>query len=61
MAQAIKLAKKGLGQSNPNPIVGAVIVADDKIISTGYHQQFGGPHAEVEAIHNCHDKTLLKK
>ena len=43
MAQAIKLAKKGLGQSNPNPIVGAVIVADDKIISTGYHQQFGGP------------------
>jgi diaminohydroxyphosphoribosylaminopyrimidine deaminase/5-amino-6-(5-phosphoribosylamino)uracil reductase len=61
MAQAIKLAKKGLGQCNPNPIVGAVIVAEDKIIATGYHQQFGGPHAEVIAIHNCKDKTLLKK
>jgi len=61
MAQAIKLAKKGLGQCNPNPIVGAVIVADDKIIATGYHQEFGGPHAEVVAIHNCKDKTLLKK
>jgi len=61
MAQAIKLAKKGLGQCNPNPIVGAVIVTDDKIIATGYHQQFGGPHAEVEAIHNCKDKTLLKE
>ena len=61
MAQAIKLAKKGLGQCNPNPIVGAVIVADDKIIATGFHQQFGGPHAEVVAIHNCKDKSLLKK
>ena len=61
MAEAIKLARKGLGQCNPNPIVGAVIVADDKIIATGYHQQFGGPHAEVEAIHNCKDKTLLNK
>jgi len=61
MAQAIKLAKKGLGQCNPNPIVGAVIVADDKIIATGYHQEFGGPHAEVVAIHNCKNKTLLKK
>ena len=61
MAEAIKLARKGLGQCNPNPIVGAVIVADDKIISTGYHHQFGGPHAEVEAIHNCKDKTLLNK
>jgi len=61
MARAIKLAKKGLGQCNPNPIVGAVIVADDKIIATGYHQQFGGPHAEVLAIHNCKDKALLKK
>jgi len=61
MAQAIKLAKKGLGQCSPNPVVGAVIVTDDKIIATGYHQQFGGPHAEVIAIHNCKDKALLKK
>ena len=61
MAQAIRLAKKGLGQCKPNPIVGAVIVADDKMIATGYHQQFGGPHAEVIAINNCKDKSLLKK
>lgn len=61
MAQAIRLAKKGLGRCNPNPIVGAVIVAEDKIIATGFHQQFGGPHAEVIAINNCKDKSLLKK
>lgn len=61
MAKALKLAKKGLGRCSPNPVVGAVIVADDKILSTGYHQKFGGAHAEVEAINNCKDKTLLKK
>lgn len=50
MKLAIKLAKKGLGKVNPNPPVGAVIVKDGKILSTGYHKYYGGNHAEREAI-----------
>ena len=45
-----KLAKKGLGQVYPNPLVGAVLVKNGRIISTGNHNFFGGPHAEDEAI-----------
>lgn len=50
MKLAIKLAKNGLGKVNPNPPVGAVIVKDGKIVSTGYHKYYGGNHAEREAI-----------
>jgi diaminohydroxyphosphoribosylaminopyrimidine deaminase/5-amino-6-(5-phosphoribosylamino)uracil reductase len=53
MARAIELAKKGVGFVNPNPLVGAVIVKDDKIIGEGYHQKFGGPHAEINAINSA--------
>ena len=50
MRKAIELAKKGIGHVNPNPLVGAVIVKDDKIIGQGYHKVYGGPHAEVNAV-----------
>ncbi len=50
MKIALELAEKGRGSVSPNPMVGAVIVHDGKIISSGYHAQFGGPHAEVNAI-----------
>ena len=50
MRKAIALAKKGVGHVNPNPLVGAVIVKDDKIIGQGYHKVYGGPHAEVNAV-----------
>ena len=50
MSMAIKLAQKGRGWTNPNPMVGAVIVKDAVILGEGYHQRFGGAHAEVEAI-----------
>ena len=50
MKRAIDLAKKGIGHVNPNPLVGAVIVRDDKIIGEGYHKVYGGPHAEVNAV-----------
>lgn len=50
MKRAIDLAKKGIGHVNPNPLVGAVIVKDGKIIGEGYHKVYGGPHAEVNAI-----------
>ncbi len=50
MQHALLLAKKGVGQVNPNPMVGAVICRDGKVIAEGYHRAFGGPHAEEEAI-----------
>lgn len=53
MLRAIELAKKGTGFVNPNPLVGAVIVKDGKIIGEGYHERYGEPHAERNAIKNC--------
>lgn len=50
MRQAIRLAKKGLGRTSPNPAVGAVIVKGNKVMSRGYHRWAGGAHAEVEAL-----------
>lgn len=50
MRRAIELAKKGVGAVNPNPLVGAVIVKDDRIIGEGYHKKYGGLHAEREAF-----------
>lgn len=52
MKLAIELAKKGTGKVNPNPLVGAVIVKNGKVIGQGYHKKYGGNHAEVEAINN---------
>ena len=52
MEIAIKLAGRGRGDTNPNPMVGAIIVKDGKIISSGYHRQAGLHHAEIEAINN---------
>ena len=50
MGMAIQLAKHGLGAVEPNPMVGCVLVRDGLVIGKGYHQKFGGPHAEVEAL-----------
>ncbi len=46
----MSLAKRGAGWVNPNPVVGAVIVKEGRIIGEGFHKYFGGPHAEVNAI-----------
>jgi diaminohydroxyphosphoribosylaminopyrimidine deaminase/5-amino-6-(5-phosphoribosylamino)uracil reductase len=51
--RTFELARKGLGQTWPNPLVGAVIVKDNRIIGEGYHRRHGGPHAEVDAFQNC--------
>lgn len=48
--QALNLAKKGLGWTNPNPMVGAVIVKNGRIIGKGFHHKVGLAHAEVEAL-----------
>jgi len=50
MQHALDLAAKGRGFTSPNPAVGAVIVKDNRIIGSGFHQRFGAPHAEVLAI-----------
>ena len=50
MRQALELAEQGRGWTSPNPIVGAVIVKDGAVIAKGYHQNFGGPHAEIHAL-----------
>jgi len=52
MKLTLRLARRGLGKTSPNPMVGAVIVKDDHIIAQGYHHYFGGKHAEVDAIEN---------
>ncbi|MEY3084328.1 MAG: riboflavin biosynthesis protein RibD [Bacteroidota bacterium] len=59
MKRALSLAKLGLGKVAPNPMVGCVIVCNDKIIGEGYHKVFGGPHAEVNAIQQVKDQSLL--
>jgi len=59
MQRALELARLGLGNVSPNPMVGCVIVKDDKIIGEGYHEQYGGPHAEVNAVQAVKDQSLL--
>ncbi len=58
MEKALKLAKKGIGKTNPNPIVGAVVVKNGKIIGKGYHKYYGGPHAEVYAIDEAGEDAM---
>ena len=53
MCMAIELAKKAEGRTSPNPIVGAVIVKNNKIIGKGYHKKAGLPHAEINALHRA--------
>ena len=53
MRRAIELADRGLGFTNPNPLVGAVIVKDGRIIGEGWHERYGQWHAERNALRNC--------
>ena len=62
MQHAIELARRGAGFVNPNPMVGCVVVKNDAIITEGYHEYYGGLHAERNALTNCNsdckDATL---
>lgn len=58
LARAIEIAARGLGRVQPNPVVGAVVVRDDEVLGEGWHDSFGGPHAEVAAIAACGDADL---
>jgi len=57
MRQAIKLAKRGIGSTHPNPRVGAVVVKNGMIVGEGWHEYPGGPHAEAMAIEKAGDKA----
>lgn len=59
MNRCIELALRGRGNVSPNPLVGAVIVVDNEIIAEGFHQKYGEPHAEVNAIKKIKNKDVL--
>ena len=59
MRRCFQLARKSEGFTKPNPIVGSIVVYNNKIIGEGYHRQFGESHAEVNAINSVKDKSLL--
>ncbi|HEX9108425.1 MAG TPA: bifunctional diaminohydroxyphosphoribosylaminopyrimidine deaminase/5-amino-6-(5-phosphoribosylamino)uracil reductase RibD, partial [Longimicrobiales bacterium] len=50
MRRALELARRGWGHTLPNPMVGAVVVQDGEIVGEGWHEYYGGPHAEVNAL-----------
>jgi diaminohydroxyphosphoribosylaminopyrimidine deaminase / 5-amino-6-(5-phosphoribosylamino)uracil reductase len=58
MARALELAARGEGAVEPNPMVGCVLVQDGQIVGEGWHQEFGGPHAEINAIKQAGSKTV---
>jgi diaminohydroxyphosphoribosylaminopyrimidine deaminase/5-amino-6-(5-phosphoribosylamino)uracil reductase len=55
LRRALKLAARGQGRVEPNPMVGCVIVKRGRVIGEGYHHRFGGPHAEIEALRRCRE------
>lgn len=59
MRRCLRLAVNGKGYTHPNPMVGAVIVYNGKIIGEGYHREYGKAHAEVNAINSVADRSLL--
>ncbi|MDC1105352.1 bifunctional diaminohydroxyphosphoribosylaminopyrimidine deaminase/5-amino-6-(5-phosphoribosylamino)uracil reductase RibD [Prolixibacteraceae bacterium] len=61
MMRAIEIARLGMSRVAPNPMVGAVVVHQDKIIGEGFHQVYGGPHAEVNAIAAVKNRDLLRE
>lgn len=61
MRRCFQLARKGEGFTHPNPMVGAVVVHDGKIIGEGFHRRYGEPHAEVNAIDAVRDTSLLRR
>ena len=56
--RAIELGRRGMGRVSPNPLVGAVVVRDGTVVGEGWHEEFGGAHAEVNAIRDAGDADL---
>ncbi len=58
LSRAIEIATRGRGRVHPNPVVGAVVVKDGAVLGEGWHAEYGGPHAEVNAIAACNGADL---
>ena len=50
MSMALRLAENARGRTSPNPLVGAVVVKDDRVVAAGWHRKAGTPHAEIHAL-----------
>ncbi len=61
MRRALDLAHLAIGYARPNPLVGCVVTHEGRVIGEGWHRQYGGPHAEVNAVAAVADQELLKK
>jgi diaminohydroxyphosphoribosylaminopyrimidine deaminase/5-amino-6-(5-phosphoribosylamino)uracil reductase len=57
LERALELAERGRGTTHPNPVVGAVIVRDGKVVGEGWHQRAGGPHAEIVALEQAGERA----
>ena len=57
MRMALDLAREGEGHVSPNPMVGCVVVRDGKVVAKGYHQRYGGFHAERNALLHCGEEV----
>ncbi len=60
MKMALRMAQRGQGHVEPNPMVGAVLVRNGKIIAKGWHRQFGGPHAEIDALSQARARATAR-
>ena len=58
MRKAFGLARRGCGWVEPNPMVGAVMVRDGRLVAEGYHRSFGAPHAEINALQQCRQRGI---
>ena len=61
LSRAIELARNGSGAVKPNPVVGAVIARDGEVLGEGWHREYGGAHAEVNAIEACGEADLDRR
>lgn len=57
MQKVLELARKGEGYTAPNPLVGAIIVREGEIVGQGFHQYYGGPHAEILALEEAGERA----
>ena len=53
MSEALELARQGMGMTDPNPMVGALIVKEGNVVGRGYHERYGAPHAEAKALEDA--------